>query len=83
MTITIDNTHIANANNLEVDYEEGVADPTCVGLSFENDDQNEEGQQLYYLQWKEFTCSRAQNTVCEVRLCFICNNSVKRSIILM
>ena len=68
MTITVDNSHIANADDLLVDYEAGVADPTCVGLSFENDDQAEEGQSLYYLQWKEFTCSRAQNTVCEVDL---------------
>ena len=70
MFITIDNTEFIpnGGKDLVIEYDPDIGDPTCVGVSYENDDQDidNDPDTQFYLQWKEMSCRRAEDTVCEV-----------------
>ena len=70
MFIEIDNTEFLDngGQHISVEYDPDIGDPTCVGIDYAIDDQDIDGDPdtLYYLQWKEFSCRRSEDTVCEV-----------------
>ena len=70
MFITIDNSEFIDngGKDLVIEYDPDIGDPTCVGVSYEIDDQDidNDPDTQYYLQWKELSCRRAEDTVCEV-----------------
>ena len=51
-----------------VDYDVNQADPTCIGVSYEYNEDYDAGasEDMYKLQWREFSCRRSGNAVCEI-----------------
>jgi len=53
-----------------IDYDVNQADPTCIGVSYEYNEEYETGvsDEMYKLQWREFSCRRSENAICEIDL---------------
>ena len=51
-----------------VDYGVNSVDPTCIGISYEYNEEYDAGasDEMYKLQWREFSCRRSGNAVCEI-----------------
>ena len=51
-----------------VDYDVNQPDPTCIGVSYEFNEGFDDGtsDEMYKLQWREFSCRRSGNAVCEI-----------------